>query len=173
MLAVMTVSAGGQQPAASNHPLSPAELQAILEHQPDFTADAIVADPHGSREVRTGRVARRDDLYRFDPNEAILRHGEHTPFELVGPGTYCVMRLKPSFERVTALLVQPKERRYYEINLELQQAYVRHLTAALAACEASRPEGPQAGRAWQLYQRLRQKPWLRRLWRWCRRVSRP
>jgi hypothetical protein len=63
-----------------------------------------------------------------------------------------------------------QERAYYEINLELQRDYIRHLSAALAACEEGRGEVPgggagEAGRGWRLYQRLRRNPFVRRLWR--------
>ncbi len=112
---ISTATTGAQQPTASRA-YSSGELRSILENQPDFTADGIASDLKRTREVTTGRVARRGNLYRVDPGEAIFPLDEESGFELVKPGSYGVVRFTPDLEKSTALIVQPKDRRYYEVS---------------------------------------------------------
>ncbi len=147
-VAMSTASTGAQQPTASRA-YSSDELRSILENQPDFTADGIASDLKGTREVTTGRVARRGSLYRFDPGEAIFPPDESTGFELVKPGSYGVVRFTPDLEKSTAVIVQPKRRRYYEISsddddfMEVYALMVMHPHVMMLVSEVADPKKPE------------------------------
>jgi hypothetical protein len=116
-VAIAALQANGKQPVQIQPP-TPTELRAILENQPDFTAEGISRDPKGIKEVNVGRVARRGSQYRIDPAPGTLDLEDESNFELLLPGTYGVMNFASDPEESTALIVQTKQRRYHELSVD-------------------------------------------------------
>lgn len=115
-----TGSVEGEQPAAKVSP-STAELRAIIENQPDFIADAFVSYPEDLQNTNVGRIARKGELYRFDPSSAAFPRGDESEFKLVRPGSHLVTRLEVEASALSlyALVVRPRERNYVEVSIKI------------------------------------------------------